>query len=378
MSTSYIPEKVKNELWGRSGGRCQFKNCHKPLSEELLTKKRTNLSNIAHIIADSPEGPRGDKKLSNQLSKDIANLMLLCRDHHKLIDDKEHWRSYSVELLTNWKKEHETWVNKLFLLGPNQNTLVFGCFSNIGFDAKPLFHKSLLYSAIEKAGYYPQTNEPIIQEFTNLSIQDHKPAYWSLHEDEIKTEILNQFKINGGFKSASSVSVFALAPMPLLMLIGKLLGDTNKINIFQYHRKEQSWVWPDESVLPLNLRVIWPKEANEKVEDIGLALMISDKGDISLMSNGASDLPLIIVHCDNPSQNVIRSPSQLTEFKVFIRNVLNQISTKYPGAKIHCFPVMPISTSIEFGRLLLPKSDPELLVYDRNKESGYKKVLRLI
>ena len=41
---------------------------------------------FAHIIADEPGGPRGHPVLSKQLAKELSNLMLLCLDHHRLID----------------------------------------------------------------------------------------------------------------------------------------------------------------------------------------------------------------------------------------------------------------------------------------------------
>ena len=41
---------------------------------------------VAHIVADTPTGPRGDVERSALLSDDVNNLMLLCYVHHKLVD----------------------------------------------------------------------------------------------------------------------------------------------------------------------------------------------------------------------------------------------------------------------------------------------------
>lgn len=378
MSSTKIPPKIQNILWAISAGRCQFKGCHKCLFEELKTKKRTNLSNIAHIIADSPDGPRGDANLSNALKNNLDNLMLLCRDHHKLIDDNDHWEDYPVRLLQTWKKEHENWIANVLQLKPEHNTLVLGMFSNIGFDAKPLFHKDNLHKAIESNGNYPRTSEPIIVDYTYLHLNDKSSNYWTLLENELKHELTLQLRGKASLNSAESLSIFALAPMPLLMLLGKLIGDTNRVNIFQYHRKEQSWVWPIETISPLNIKAHWPTNTPKHISEIGLALMISDNGDIELMqSTIGTEIPFIIVECENANQNIIRSSSNLIEFKITLRNLLNQISTRFPKASIHCFPVMPVSAAIEFGRLLLPKSDPTIWIYDRNKPDGYKKTIKL-
>lgn len=69
-------ELTKCILWGRSAGRCEFKGCNKVLFEDHLTLETSNNSNIAHIVASSPDGPRGDAKLSSELSDKIENLML--------------------------------------------------------------------------------------------------------------------------------------------------------------------------------------------------------------------------------------------------------------------------------------------------------------
>ena len=103
MSVSYIPEKTKIILWGLSAGRCQYEGCNKPLYLDSLTKAKFNQAYIAHIVADKPDGPRGDMVLSPLLDKDIKNLMLLCDSHHRLVD-KEDVNGHSVDRLKYMKR----------------------------------------------------------------------------------------------------------------------------------------------------------------------------------------------------------------------------------------------------------------------------------
>lgn len=86
MSKSHIPETVKCRLWGLAAGRCQYRGCQHELWKDDLTKAEFNSAYIAHIVADSPDGPRGDKVRSAQLKDRIENLMLMCDVHHRLID----------------------------------------------------------------------------------------------------------------------------------------------------------------------------------------------------------------------------------------------------------------------------------------------------
>ena len=98
MSVSYIPEKVKIRLWGKAAGRCQYDGCNKQLWLDSLTKTEFNTAYIAHIVADQPNGPRGDAALSKKLKADISNLMLMCDEHHRLID-REDIEGHPVEKL---------------------------------------------------------------------------------------------------------------------------------------------------------------------------------------------------------------------------------------------------------------------------------------
>ena len=108
-----IPENVRYELWARAAGRCEFRGCNKFLCKDDLTQQRSNLGTISHIVAYSPTGPRGNPIRSKQLEKDINNLMLTCRDHGKVIDDKVRETEYTEETLREFKREHEQRIRML-------------------------------------------------------------------------------------------------------------------------------------------------------------------------------------------------------------------------------------------------------------------------
>jgi hypothetical protein len=58
-------------LWGRAAGRCQYAGCNKLLiGEQISGARNANKSYIAHIVGDSPDGPRGDAILSPKLAHD--------------------------------------------------------------------------------------------------------------------------------------------------------------------------------------------------------------------------------------------------------------------------------------------------------------------
>ena len=79
-----IPLPVRCALWGMAAGRCE--RCNRLVYRDPTTKELVNISEAAHIIGFSKDGPRGEKELSAELAKDVGNLMLLCRICHRTID----------------------------------------------------------------------------------------------------------------------------------------------------------------------------------------------------------------------------------------------------------------------------------------------------
>jgi hypothetical protein len=100
-----ISLKSHKLLWGRAAGRCSI--CKIILVEDGVGV----LGEIAHIIAESTNGPRGCDTFSAELLNDYENLILLCPNHHTEID-KVHPDAYTVARLHQIKEEHERWVEE--------------------------------------------------------------------------------------------------------------------------------------------------------------------------------------------------------------------------------------------------------------------------
>jgi len=93
-------------LYQRSGNRCAFPGCRKLLDypgsppDDPLT-----LAEAAHIVARKPDGPRGAYPLPALERDKYPNLILLCEEHHHVVDNQP--QTYTVERLRQMKDEHE-------------------------------------------------------------------------------------------------------------------------------------------------------------------------------------------------------------------------------------------------------------------------------
>lgn len=100
-----MQEKEIKILWGRSGNRCAI--CKLELTPD---GDKETLGEMAHIVAKSKDGPRGDSPLSLKDRDKYKNLILLCPTHHSHIDKNFH--DWSVQKLHHIKSEHEAWVSE--------------------------------------------------------------------------------------------------------------------------------------------------------------------------------------------------------------------------------------------------------------------------
>ena len=101
--------KTRTMLWGRAGGHCSFPECRRNLIFDASeTDDESLIGDIAHIVAESNDGPRGKSPLTEEERRKFSNLILLCKVHHKLVDDQ--FNKFTVESLQKMKSEHESWV----------------------------------------------------------------------------------------------------------------------------------------------------------------------------------------------------------------------------------------------------------------------------
>src|SRR5581483_11002909 len=62
-----------------------------------------------HIISGKGHGPRHDPTFPPEHLEEPNNLILLCRVHHKMVDDQ--YETYTIDVLRTLKTNHEVWVS---------------------------------------------------------------------------------------------------------------------------------------------------------------------------------------------------------------------------------------------------------------------------
>ena len=347
-----------NMLFAKAAGRCQFEGCNKPVLFDELTLREYNKSNVAHIVASSPKGARGDAIRSHQLSDKLSNLMLMCPEHHKLIDDFPD--DYPEERLLEIKRTHEAAIAAQCDLIYTEPTEVLMVSSPIKgrFPAKISFNicAEAVMPAKRVAGSHGQR--------ILIEVEDD---YHSAHFWESASRALDR----RFYQTVTSIlvetpnvhfSVFPLAPMPLIMKLGYKIGDKIRAEVFQYSRARDSWSWDTDEQTNR-----FCAEKSVTRDGTRIAVVFSLTADIAAERVAAvydADI-LYFIRAERFGVDCILSPADLAAFWHVYQNVCDEIKNTYPQVReIGVFPAMPVSAAFEVGRRYMPGVYPKLRVFD--------------
>lgn len=368
--TRHIKKEVERELWARAAGRCEFQGCNNLLYKSPITQERVNISEKAHIYSFSESGPRGwgPFKRNPEELNNIDNLMLMCNGCHTTIDQDKTGSKYSASLLQQWKQNHEYRVLTVTGIASNRKSHVVFYGSNIG-EQRSVIQKSEAVEAMFPERY-PAEERPIIMSMA-CSHQDKSPEFWAtecIHLEKMYSREVNR-RIEDELTSAH-FSVFALAPMPLLIKLGTLFTDKIDVDTYQPIREPKTWKWQD---FPDGFE-FFIKEPSSTNNPPVLVISLSDKISYDriykVLGKNVSVWELTIAD-KFIGNDTIRSKAQLSLMRTIIRKLMIQIKEKHGfETPLSIFPAMAVSLAIEMGRARMPKADMPWKIYDQNNDVG--------
>ena len=105
-SKRYYSPRTLKVLFALSGNQCAYPDCTNALIEPATEESDVLvIAHICHIYAVSEDGPRGKSRLTKKELNSPENLILLCRNHHAIVDGQH--ETYPANLLKEWKQRHE-------------------------------------------------------------------------------------------------------------------------------------------------------------------------------------------------------------------------------------------------------------------------------
>ncbi len=359
-----VPPRTRLFLFVRAGGRCEFDGCNRYLLAHHLTKTDGIFAQMAHIWAFSDRGPRA-KRAGTSDKHHPSNLMLLCPDCHKLADD--HPEPYTAGVLRKHKKAHEDRVFLLTDTKPDRHTVAFVLRAKIGGQAVSISRPEMEIAVAPR--YLGRDN--VECDLTTLPDQAAE-HYWRASSEAIREKVSELYsrQFEGG--PAHHVSVFALAPIALLVFLGAQLSSKVPTTLYQRHRDREDWRWKKDGT-PVRYAT---RTLQQGTEPAKMALLLSLSGrirvaDLPVEIDGRYTIVEITLAGHKPSLGFLALEASLHAFRSEFMGVVRQLVAQHEGLRtIEFFPAAPAPVAVAVGRDLLPKRDPVLRVHDYDSRAG--------
>lgn len=365
-----ISQKTAQKVWAEAGARCMFHGCSKNLSEIPLWTLPARVGYLAHIVASDPAGPRGSQADSHRLSDAPDNIMLMCDEHHRLIDSfaPQH---YTADVLNEMRQCHRDMVRNYLDSMAFPHTKAVTLHANLA-NVPTYFHDSELIEAIvaTRRAMLPG----VVHYIRRKSQRDdrHLPGFWHQYLREHESHIR---QLVAGFDASNSVTesmaVFPLHHIPTLVLAGRVMGEAQAIQVFQYDKARRTWAWdPQAAAHPSGTFSVGPLPTGRVQEALITLELTAQVDEEALPANlkaslASGDLPWIRVTTSKTGHDCIRHPEDLDQFAQTARRAIIHAQDVMRVQKVHLIAVSPASTVLRFGQMLQAGNHPEYLVYDR-------------
>ena len=355
---SKIKDHVLFMLWGMSAGRCEI--CNRPLYQDLYFGTKGNFAQVAHIHAVSPNGPRHVPTMSKNEKNDINNLMLLCYDHHSIIDKTPD--EYPGDKLLKLKSEHENRIKELTDNSNKRKCVIVSYFNNL--DSNTVIHSDDAFRrAAINHDLYPALSERFDLSNTTTSYEPTK-NFFDAESEALEKRFKRQ--LCEIIAQGEAIAIFAFASQPLLIKLGSLINDKYMSYVFQYHRASNDWQWePDSGEIMCDFKIIEPP--NYYGSECALVIDLSAKILDERIKKVCGEIPIIHLTIENPNRNFVTSPEVQNKFIEAFRGVMEKIKNTSNMKKIFLFPAMPLSLNIRLGMDYMHKTDLPIIVYEEDR-----------
>jgi len=291
--------------------------------------------------------------------------MLLCDRHHRLID-REDVTGHPADRLRAMKEAHERRIEIVSSISADRQSHVLLYGANVGELSSPVSYQ--MASRAMLPDWYPAETTPLSLGMINSSFQDRIPEFWAIESAHLRSRITQLVRPRLAQGAIQHLSIFAVAPQPLLMLLGFLLSELQAAEVYQLHHEPRDWRW-QEGPEHFEYLVSEPEEVKgPPALVLSLSATIVDERVTAVLGK---DVTIWRVTLADPHNDFLKSRQQARQFRQQMRRLMDNLKTRHgEQAVLHVFPAMPVALAVETGRIIMPKSDLSLRVYDENKGLG--------
>lgn len=379
-------ERLK--VWVRAGGRCAF--CNVYLLESELTRRPVLLGEVAHNVAASDTGPRGDSRLSAKMRNSADNLLLLCGLHHPDSDKRAQLDLLTVNQLQALKADQERRVRQATESEGRKRTGLLRMQGHIRGATVDVGLEAATEAVLRSSNRFPELPLSFDRQGVEIDLRhvageasagDTYYTAATARIDEVVNHLLRPAVESG---AVPHLSIFAIARFPLLVYLGSRVDDALTVDVFQRHRATESWVWPD----PADDDPTFVVRRDPPLDDANdhpateAVLIINASGTIhrSELPVSTNELPAYVIEVEQgvPHTDTVRSRTTRDSFEYAIRTMLGQLEHDDKSIRtLHVFAAAPVSVGVTLGRSVGWGIHPRLVVYDRLDDGIYRPALEV-
>lgn len=368
VARTALARGVELRVWVKAAGRCVLCATYL-LDERTWYIHTTKVGEVAHIVGASsgPKSPRGNGPLDEESRAAEPNLMLLCHACHRMVDDPQNVEIWTEDLLSQRKEEHEARVRRVTDFSTLQRTLVVTTESTVRSERITVGSRQITHALVEE-GLTPHMEGGLRSDIcVKLPEALDDPSDWAYAMKTILTQVR---KIRRSIEQGADadLSVFALAPIPLLMYLGALLDDTTTVRVFDRHRDDheaRAWMWRNRRVgPPVKFDIDVPRDAS--ATELVIEVAVSGTARVGRLPEDVEPLPRarMALAGQDARAGVLETRADLDAASAAWTRSLALIEERCPNVRtLHVVASVPVSLAVRMGRARMRGAHPAFVVY---------------
>ena len=357
-----VTAPTRNQVLLDAHGRCMFDGCGADLTLDPVTGKRGNFATLAHNVASSEAGARGVLYLSDQLSDEASNILLLCDTHHRLVDTVAK-ADYPANELTAMRerfcRDAATALDGLALTPVPGYWLAWPVHSQVisvpssvevGRALRPIGAR--LGGQLRSVG----ANEGVLRLLDVATLWRTLPRAVETTADRILMQAHDD-----GYRAA----LFAIGLMPALIALGAKIGNKSGIIPMLRYRENGLWHWPVDEPRGEFYTVDGLKRLSGHETEVCLVLALTAAPSAMHQTAESLGMPVVsvVARPECLGNGALGHPDDGAAFRQRMQELLHGLRNGHGVEHVHVLPCASNAASVFFGQAF-DSYHPALTVYD--------------
>lgn len=363
-----ISAATAREVVYASHGYCMFEGCGLALDIDHFTGVKGNFRYLAHIVASSEYGPRGNEH-SHALSDDPQNVMVLCDKHHRLID-KIAVDEYSEHRLKQMKQSFQDVCSSLLLALKYQEVPTYTAFWPVGGsipdDPSPIEYAVSLHPL----GCRPSSTRSRLIDRNTEGVPDD--SWWHDQAPRELNVVGHRFSMLSQH-DRHKAGIFTLGPSTMMIGLGAVLGNKGSLCVVPKCRIN-GWGWARKEPLDSPITIDISAIEGAIFDEVVVTLFLTDTpAESNALLSYFSELgfPVVEVRANITGSGCLSHYRECEFYRDALVNLFHILRNNHAVKRIHLIHCASNVACVEAGRAI-EHNHPCVRIYEHCKNGDTK------